>query len=50
MGSGCFHTVTLSEAMATGVEIGKEIHEALKIKLQQEERMGIRREKFGFIK
>ena len=50
MGAGCFHNDTLIEAMAVGVEIGKEIHEALRIKLQQECRMGFQREKFGFIK
>ena len=50
MGAGCFHNETLGEAMVIGVEIGKEIHDALRIKLHQEERMGIKREKFGFIK
>ena len=41
---------TLIEAMSIAVEIGKEIHEALRIKLHQECQMGIQREKFGFIK
>ena len=50
MGSGCFHNETLSEAMAIAVEIGREIHDALQIKLQQECRMGLQREKYGFIK
>ena len=50
MGSGCFHNETLMEAMAIAVEIGKEIHEALTIKLKQESGMGVQREKFGFIK
>ena len=36
--------------MSIAVEIGKEIHEALRIKLHQECQMGIQREKFGFIK
>lgn len=50
MGSGSFHNETLIEAMSIAVEIGKEIHEALRIKLHQECQMGIQREKFGFIK
>ena len=50
MGSGSFHNETLIEAMSIAVEIGKEIHEALRIKLHQESQMGIQREKFGFIK
>jgi len=50
MGAGCFHNETLIEAMAIAVEIGKEIHAALQIKLQQENRMGVQREKYGFIK
>jgi hypothetical protein len=50
MGAGCFHNETLIEAMAIAVELGKEIHDALRIKLQQEHRMGVQREKFGFIK
>ena len=50
MGSGCFHNETLIEAMTIAVDIGKEIHEALRIKLQQESQLGVQREKFGFIK
>ena len=50
MGAGCFHNETLIEAMAIAVEIGKEIHAALQIKLEQENRMGVQREKYGFIK
>ena len=50
MGSGCFHNETLIEAMTIAVEIGKEIHEALRIKLHQESGMGVQREKYGFIK
>ena len=50
MGSGCFHNETLIEAMTIAVDIGKEIHEALRIKLQQEGQLGMQREKFGFIK
>jgi len=50
MGSGSFHPATIHEALATGVEIAQEVHAALKAKLLQEEKLGSKRQKFGFLK
>ena len=49
-GSGSFHSASVTEAMAAGAEVASEVHEALKEKLLQEERMGTGRKKHGFLK
>ena len=49
LGSGSFHPATLNEALGTGVGIATEIHDALRAKLIQEEKIGARREKVGFL-
>ena len=50
LGSGSFHPGTMNEALNTGVLIAQEIHDALKVKLEEEERLGTKRQKVGFLK
>jgi len=49
VGGGSFHPDTLMAATKMAVGVGKDVNEALVIKLKQEEDMGLRREKVGFL-
>lgn len=50
VGSGAFHMGTLKEAVAVGTKIGVALDGALAKKLEQEEKLGIDREKIGFLR
>jgi len=49
VGGGSFHPDTLITATKLAVEVGKELNTALMDKVKQEEEMGPRREKVGFL-
>jgi exosome complex component RRP42 len=49
IGGGSFQPTTLSNAIRLAISVGKELNAKLMEKLQQEEAMGRKREKIGFL-